>query len=176
MPGRVRAAFKWYLDQSPRRSLQDLITHCKENSFDVSIATLKRWSRRYEWQRHVAEHDRVLAEEAKAITYDRREQAIHLQLRLAIAALEPYEQLIDANSLGGTPARPGRSPKIKIREYLKLIEIEEKLWKLLDTMQPAEPRKSEPNLTAEEIEAMMRALTEVRHGLPKHSLRQEQTY
>jgi hypothetical protein len=95
---------------------------------------------------------------------------------LAIEALGPYEELIDANSLGQTPARPRRSPTIKLRQYLKLIEIEERLWKLLETMERPEPRKSEQTLTAEEAEAVVRALAEVRHGLPKRSLSQEQTY
>jgi hypothetical protein len=166
MPGRVRDAFKLYLNQEPRRSLRRLAEECARNGVKASEPTLKRWSTHFGWQRHVADHDQALAEQAKSITHDQRRRAIDAQLKMLYAALDRYDLLVDPHNPRLTPAQRRRATVPTVRDFLKIIEIEERLWKQLEAATPAEPERSKQTYTAEELDAMMRALAEVRHGLP----------
>ena len=105
MPGRVRAALKLYLNQEPRRSLHQLAAECAQHGVKASAPTLKRWSSRYRWQDHVAEHDHVVAEESMAQTVGHHVQAMQVFFKLIDAAKGRYEWLIDPNNPNVTPAQ-----------------------------------------------------------------------
>jgi hypothetical protein len=162
----VRDALKLYLDQDSRRSLRRLAEECSHNGIKASLPTLKRWSLRYDWQRHVAEHDQAAGEKSIAITIDYRIQAMQDHLRLIDSAKERYYWLIDPDNPNVTPAQRERATKMNVRDFLRVLKIEERLIKRLEEMKPAEPARPKQEYTAEELDAMMRALAEVRYGLP----------
>lgn len=166
MPAPARDALKLYLNQTSRPSLRQLPEECAQNNIMASIATLKRWSTRYGWQRLVIEHDRAAAEMSMAATVDFQVQAAKAYFKLIESAQSRHCWLIDPNSPDVTPAQRERATKMNVRDFLRIITIEERLIKQLEEMKPAEPERLKREYTDEELDAMMRALAEVRYGLP----------
>lgn len=166
MPVPVRDALELYLNQDSRRSLRHLAGECAQHNVKASLPTLKRWSVRYGWQRLVIEYDRAAAEKSMAATVDYQVQAAKAYFKLIDSAKQRHYWLTDPSNPNVTPAQRERATTPTVREFLRIITIEERLIKQLEEMKPAEPERLEQEYTDEELDAMMRALAEVRYGLP----------
>jgi hypothetical protein len=169
MPGPVRDALRVYLDQTSRRSLRQLAIECAQRSVNVSIATLKRWSTRYRWQQHVAEHDRAVHEQSMAMSVDENARALQIHFELIDSAKQQFYALCDPNNPNVTLAQRKRATKVTIPDYIRFLKAEEVLYKRLEWLESrrsAEPEKFTTTFTDEEVQVMMRALARHRHGLP----------
>jgi hypothetical protein len=169
MPARVGQAFKLYLAQTCRRSLRRLAKECQARDLNASIATLKRWSVRYGWQRLVAEHDRAAAEKSMAITVDHRVRAMQAHFKLIDSAKQRHYWLIDPNNPNVTPAQRKRATHMTVSDYVRLLKMEDQLYKRLERLEAirsAAPETPTTSYTDEELHVMIRALAQYRHGLP----------
>jgi hypothetical protein len=66
MPEAVALAFSRYASAGHRRSLERLVPACREAGVKAAIATLRRWSVRYGWQRQVKQYDQKRGAEIMA--------------------------------------------------------------------------------------------------------------
>jgi hypothetical protein len=76
---------------------------------------------------------------------------------------------LDPNNPNLTPAQRTRATRVTVSDYVKVLRIENELYKRLErfeVMRSAAPETPTTTYTAREIDAMMRALAEVRYGLP----------
>lgn len=167
----VIEALKLYLDQRPRRSLRQLAAMCTEADIKASLPTLKRWSARYGWMRLCWEHDKSLAEQAKSVTQEQRKGAAETIVAGIDRALERYCWLIDPDNPSVSPAKRKRATDMRVTGFLKLLEVERHYIALLNTLERDPQAETKQTYTEEEQTAMMRALAEVRHGLPRSSAR-----
>jgi hypothetical protein len=169
MPGPVRDALTLYLDEETRRSLRLLVGKCAQHGIKASLPTLKRWSARYRWQQLVAEHDRAAAEQSMAITVDHCVRTVQAHLKLIDSAKRRYDWLLDPDNPDLTPAQRRRATHITVSDYVKVLKVEMELYKRLERSEAKRAAASERptnSYTTQELNAMMRALAEVRHGLP----------
>lgn len=169
MPGPVRDTLKVYLEQRSRRSLRRLAAECAQHGIKASLPTLKRWSVRYGWQQLVVEHDRAAAEQSMATIVDYRVKAMQAQFKLIDSAKKRHYWLLDPNNPSLTPAQRRRATHPTVSDYIRLLKMEDQLYKRLErfeAMRSAVPETPTRSYTAQEIDAMMRALAEVRYGLP----------
>jgi hypothetical protein len=169
MPGPVRDALKLYLDEEARRSLRLLVEKCAEHGIKASLPTLKRWSARYHWQQLVAEHDRAAAEQHMSQIVDYRVKAMQAHFKLIDSAKRRCDLLLDPNNPNLTPAQRRRATRVTVSDYVEILKVENELYKRLErfeAIRSAAPETPTRPYTAQEIDAMMRALAEVRHGLP----------
>jgi hypothetical protein len=165
----VCRALKLYIDQDARRSLRQLAIECPQRGIKASLPSLKRWSVRYGWQRLVAEHDQTAAEKSMAITVDHRVRAMQAHLKLIDSAKQRHYWLVDPNNPNVTPAQRKRAMHMTVSDYVKVLKMEMELYKHLERFEArrsATPETPTRTYTAQEIDAMMRALAEVRQGLP----------
>jgi hypothetical protein len=173
MPCPAREALTLYLNQDSRRSLRQLAEQCAQHGIRASLPTLKRWSARYHWQQLVAEHDRAAAEQSMARTIDSQARAMQAHLKLIDSAKQRHYWLLDPNNPNLTPAQRRRATRVTISDYVKILKMENELYKRLErfeAMRSAVPETPTRTYTAQELDAMMRALAEVRHGLPPRRL------
>jgi hypothetical protein len=119
-------------NRTSRQSLRYLAGDCAQNNIKASLPTLKRWSVRYDWQRHVAEHDRAAVEKSMAATVDYQVQAAKAYFKLIYSAKNRYYWLIDPNNPNVTPTQRERATKMNVRDFLRVIQIEERLIKRLE--------------------------------------------
>lgn len=169
MPGPVSEALRLYLNQTSRRSLRQLAEECTLNGIKTSLPTLKRWSVRYGWQQQVAEHDHAVAEQSMAANVDYRLRAMQAQVELIDSAKQRYHWLLDPNNPNLTPAQRRRATRITVSDYVKILKMEDALYKRLErfeAMKAAAPETPTRPYTPQELDAMTRALAEVRYGLP----------
>lgn len=169
MPGPVRDALKLYLDEENRRSLRLLVGKCAQHGITASLPTLKRWSARYHWQQLVVEHDQAVAEQSMARTIDSQALAMQAHFKLIDTAKRRHDCLLDPSNPMLRPAQRRRATRVTVSDYVRLLKMEDELYKRLErfeTIGSAEPEKPTNSYTPQELEAMMRALAEVRHGLP----------
>ena len=168
MPRTVRDALKIYLDQTSRRSLRQLAQECPAHGIKASIATLKRWSALYNWQQQVREHDRALAEQSMAATVDYRVRAMQAHFKLIDSAKRRYDLLLDPNNPSLTPAQRRRATRVTVSDYVKVLKMENELYKRLDRFEArsGDPEKPTSSYTDEELQVMISALAQYRHGLP----------
>jgi hypothetical protein len=165
----VRNALKLYLNQDSRRSLRRLAEECKQHDIKTSLPTLKRWSVRYRWQQYIAEHDRAVTEQSITRAIDSQAQAMEAHFKLIHSAKRRYELLLGPNNPNLTPLQRKRAMHMTVSEYVKVLKIEMELYKHLERFEgrrSATPETPTRTYTAQEIDAMMRALAEVRHALP----------
>jgi hypothetical protein len=163
MPSRVARVFAAYITLSQRRSLK-LLAEVKELP---SIATLKRWSARYQWQARRAAHDLELAEQMLGnLTRAETDKRLN-DLKAIESAKDRFYQrvLIDPNDGNLTAAQRRRALKLTVSDYCKLVKLKYSLITSPETIVDREVAAREP-YTGEEIKAMMRALAQVRHRLP----------
>lgn len=169
MPGPVRDAFKLYLNQDSRRSLRRLAGECTQHNVKASLPTLKRWSARYRWQHHVAEHDRAMLEQSMARTIDTQAQALQAHFKLIDSAKRRYDLLLDPSNPNLSPAQRRRATRVTVSDYIGLLKIQTGLYKHLERFEATrsrDPEKPTSSYTDEELHVMMRALAQYRHGLP----------
>jgi hypothetical protein len=167
----VSEALKLYLDQKPRRSLRQLVAMCAESDIKASLPTLKRWSTLYGWMRVCYEHDKSLAEQAASVTEEQRKGAAETIVAAIERALERYYWIIDPDNPSVSLAKRKRATDMRVTDFLKLLEVERHYVALLNTLERAPKAEAKQTYTEEEQTAMMRALAEVRHGLPRSSAR-----
>ena len=168
MPPPAYVALELYLNQT-RRSLRQLAAECVQRGVRASVATLKRWSARYDWKGYTAEHDRAALEQNIALTVDFRLQAMQAHFKLIASAKRRYYWILDPSNPNLTPAQRRRATRVTVSDYVRLFKIEAELYKHLKRFaakRSADPEKPTASYTPQELEAMMRALAEVRHGLP----------
>jgi hypothetical protein len=104
-----------------------------------------------------------------AITVDHRVRAMQAHLKLIDSAKHRYDWLLDPNNPNVTPAQRKRAMHMTVSDYVKVLRMEMELYKHLERFEArrsAAPETPTRSYTAQEIDAMMRALAEVRHGLP----------
>jgi recombination DNA repair RAD52 pathway protein len=169
MPGPVREAVRVYLAQQSRRSLRRLANDGAQHGIKASIATLKRWSQQYGWQRRVAEHDRAVTEQSMAMTVDQHTRAMQAHFKLLDVAKRRCESLFSDEHTDVTPAKRKRWLQVTTGDYLRILKIEHELYERLEMLQAkrsAEPERPTSTYTDEELDVMLRALTRHRHGLP----------
>jgi hypothetical protein len=169
MPPQVSAAFSIYRDMG-RRSLKLLQGELPRTR---SIATLKRWSAKYNWQDQVAVHDRQMFEQSRAISNEARVERTMAELK-TIRVLQDrfYDRLIDPNDPTITPKQRRRALKsVSVREFCTLLKVEMELVRGFAKPRAPSDSPAQERYTNEEMRAMMRALAQVRHGLPPESLK-----
>jgi hypothetical protein len=104
-----------------------------------------------------------------AITVDDRVRAMQAHLKLIDSAKQRHYWLLDPNNPNVTPAQRKRAMNMTVSDYLKVLKMENELYKRLErfeALRSATPETPTRTYAAQEIDAMMRALAEVRHGLP----------
>ncbi|HLY01968.1 MAG TPA: hypothetical protein VKR56_05660 [Candidatus Cybelea sp.] len=173
MPSQVRETLKLYLGQNARRSLRELAKECVAQGIKASLPTLKRWSTRFGWKQHVAEHDRAVTERSICQTVDCQAKAINAYLSLIDSAKNRYYWLVDPENPNVTPAQRKRATNMTVSDYLRVLKMEIEAMKLLKTSgtgRPMEPGRPTAVYTEEEIRIMTAALAEYRHHLPPGSL------
>ena len=121
-PERARFAFALYQRLGPRRSLELLREILAQNGVDISIATLKRWSTRYQWQFQLGDiEDRAeLIAHASAVR-DRADQ-LDRQAKLGRAL-----QGAGATALQSLMADRRRSERLGGRDIVALIDTGSRL-------------------------------------------------
>ena len=169
MPDAVRNALNLYLNQDSRRSLRRLAEQCAGRGIRASIATLKRWSVRYGWQRLVADHDQAATTASVASSFNRCLQATSNDFSLIDLAKNRIYSLIDPNNANVSLAQRRRAKRPTVSDYCKLVKLEIALYERLERLEAA--RSAEPEspigaYTGEEQRVMMRALSRHRYGLP----------
>jgi hypothetical protein len=158
-----------YLGQESRRSLRQLAEDCAHNGIKASLPTLKRWSARYRWQQRVVEHDRAAAEQSMSQIVDYRIKAMQTHFKLIDSAKQRYYWLLDPNNPNLTPAQRRRATRVTVSDYVKVLKIENELYKRLErfeAMRSVAPETPTRPYTDGELRVMMRALAQYRHGLP----------
>jgi hypothetical protein len=111
----------------------------------------------------------MAAEQSMAITVNHRVKATRAYLKLIDSAKRRHYWLLDPNNPNLTPAQRRRAMHPTIPDYLTLLKLENELYKRLErfeAMRSAVPETPTTSYTRQELDAMMRALAEVRHGLP----------
>jgi Zn-dependent oligopeptidase len=89
--------------------------------------------------------------------------------KLIDSAKRRYTWLLDPNNPNLTPAQRKRAMHPTVSDYVKVLKMEMELYKRLErseTKRAAASERPTNSYTTQELNAMMRALAEVRHGLP----------
>lgn len=126
MPARAATAFEAYLGLGDHPSLESIA----RKQGGPSIATLKRWSKRYQWKTRLTAYNRQrskLRHEAfmKSLV-DQRENDLKVINRAKEAFFKRID--IDPNDPNLTPAQRRRAMKpITIAQFCKLIKLEQQL-------------------------------------------------
>ena len=165
-----RAAFESVSGALPKSRYVAAASGIKQHRIKASLPTLKRWSVQYDWRRSVAEHDRATLEESTAKAIDSQAWVTETHFKLIDLAKRRYDWLLDPNNPNLTPAQRTRVTRVTVCDYVRLLKIENELYKRLERFEAtrsSDPDEPAASYTPQELEAMMRALAEVRHGLPR---------
>lgn len=114
---RARLAFALYVNLGPRRSLDKLHRVLADHGIDVGIATLKRWSTRYDWQTRLADLDDQADLALDASNIRARVEMLERQSGLGRAL-----QGLGGSALHKLMGSPARVDEIGPREITSLIE------------------------------------------------------
>jgi hypothetical protein len=169
MPERVACAFDAYIALGHRRSLKALEALGDGQWPSRAIATLKRWSVRYKWQQRLVAHERKVVAQMQSRFVEAMQRRVSNDLEAIEAAKERFyaRVLLDPNDPNLTAAERKRALKPTLRDFLKLLRAEQLVWSTgMATSSITKPQAAEERYTDEELEAMLRALAQVRHGLP----------
>jgi hypothetical protein len=104
-----------------------------------------------------------------AKTIDSQARAMQAHFKPIDSAKRRYDWLLDPNNPNLTPAQRRRATRISVSDYVRLLKMENELYKRLERFEAkrwADPEKPATSYTPQELDAMMRALAEVRYGLP----------
>lgn len=118
---------------------------------------------------HVAEHDQAVAEQSMARTIDSQARAIQARLKLIDSAKRRHDWLLDPNNPDVTPAQRRRAMHPTVSDYVRLLKMEDGLYKRLErleTIGSCETETPTTSCTDEELHVMIRALARYRYGLP----------
>jgi hypothetical protein len=167
MPERVASAFEAYIALGPKRSLRSLAAMKEFETIGKAIATLKRWSVRYHWQARLTAHEREVVKQMEQQFKDALLDKRQIDLNAIEAVKERFYMrvTIDPNDPNLTAAQRRRALNPTLLDFCRIIQIEQVLFGRL-VQARAKPEAAGERYTDEELQAMMRALAQVRHGLP----------
>lgn len=125
MPPVVIDNYREYLALGSNRSLKSVA----RRSGSPSIATLKRWSVRYDWRNLVAVYDKLLAKELAKFFEDQLKELNRPNvLTLTVAKQAFYNRVADdIQTLVAAGKNPNRFLKITVQEYIRLVRLEREL-------------------------------------------------
>lgn len=168
MPERVALAFHDYILLGRQRTLRALAALLASRDLPGSIATLKRWSAQYHWQERVIEHERAVVADMQTKFTGAMDEKISNDFEAIAAVKERFYAriLVDPNDPNLTPAQRKRALKPTLRDFFKLLKIEQLLRGSLAIAQTPSAGVEEQSYTQEELGAMAKALAQVRYGLP----------
>lgn len=168
MPTHVAAVFYDYLGLPQRRSLARLAAMNSSRRYP-SVASLKRWSSRFEFIERARSHDRAAVE----VMEERFNEAMRARVRSdaqAIAAAKQrfFDRCVDPSDPTLTPAQRRRALSPTLTDFVRLLKIERMLLASMPEVSKVEPTAGDTKskFTDEEVAVMMQALTRFRHDLP----------
>ena len=127
-PARARQALILYLGQTDR-ALVRLVDVCASNGLKVSVATVKRWSARYNWRHFVQEHDKMLQRNVVTAIVDSEVD----RLRTQFEAMRVMEERFFANIDNDIPQRK-RATDMTFNRWIKLLRAEEQLHRRIEKL------------------------------------------